>query len=201
MSGQALAPAPRGAEAGYSLIETLIGTVVLAVSILVYVQCIGTESRLGRATQEKALAVVTLGRFLERLRADSSWSTLYDRLRPLSSEGKQDPDRSDLGIDTALRTWPVTDYFSDVGVPASLGAISFLVQVPSDTVFGNTGLHESSNAPRYGLPHDLNGDGRIDSNPHSGDYTALPVVVRLRWERPGQAAREVLLATWLRGER
>jgi hypothetical protein len=27
------------------------------------------------------------------------------------------------------------------------------------------------------------------------------VVVRLRWQRPGQQPREVVLATWLRGER
>src|SRR5262245_3130756 len=124
MRGTATAPPSRAGEAGFSLIDVLIANVVLAVSVLVYVQCISTESKLGRATEEKALAVVTLGRFVERLRADSNWSTLYDRLRPLSAESKNDPKLTHLGIDLALRTWPVTTYYPDVGVPPALGTVT-----------------------------------------------------------------------------
>ncbi|HEX6812594.1 MAG TPA: hypothetical protein VF384_13290 [Planctomycetota bacterium] len=193
-------PGSHGA-AGFSLIEVLVANIVLAVSVLVYVQCIGTQSKLNRATEEKALAVVTLGRFVERLRADTNWATLYARLRPLSMESTDDAKLSDLAIDPALKTWPVTNYYSDVSVPPSLGRVTFLVQVPATDSMGVVALRESAPAPRYGLPRDLNGDGAIDSGPRNDDYTALPAVIRLRWERAGQQVREVLLATWLRGER
>jgi hypothetical protein len=195
------APAARASAGGFSLIDVLIANVVMAVSILVYVQCIGTESRLSHATEEKALAVVTLGRFVERMRADTSWSTLYTRLRPLSAESTNDPNLTHLGIDLKLRTWPVTSYYTDVSVPPALGTVTFLVQVPSTVVGGVAGLRETANAPRYGLPHDLNGDGKVDSNPRDADYLGLPVVVRLRWQHTGQPPHEVVLATLLRGER
>jgi len=193
--------APGAAAAGFSLVEVLIANCVLAISILVYVQCIGTETKLNRATQEQTLAVVTLGRFVERLRADSSWPTLYARLVARSSESADDAGRTHLDMDPKLPTWPVTTYFTDLGVPATLGTVSFLVQVPAVVQAGVSVLCETEVAPRYGLPHDLNGDGAIDGNSRNNDYTALPLVVRLRWQHPGEQAREVLLATWLRGER
>lgn len=104
-------------------------------------------------------------------------------------------------MDRSLPTRPVTDYYPDLGVPASLGTVTFLVQVPSAVIGGVPALRENIVAPRYGLPRDLNGDGVIDSNSRNQDYTALPVVVRLRWVRPGEQPHEVVLGTWLRGER
>ena len=35
--------------------------------------------------------------------------------------------------------------------------------------------------PQLGTPRDLNGDGDVDQEDHSGDYQLLPVVVRVRW--------------------
>jgi hypothetical protein len=55
--------------------------------------------------------------------------------------------------------------------------------------------------PRYGLPADLNGDGVVEASPRDDDYLMLPVVVRLRWRRAAEGSNEVVLATWLRGER
>jgi len=192
---------PAGSEAGFTLIEVLVANVILALAILGFVHCILVGNKVNRATEERALAVVSLGRFMERMRADTSWKDLYDRLRPLSSESANDPGLASLAVDTSLRTWPVTDYYPDLGVPPSLGTVRFLVQVPTTGFLGVPSLVESVDAPRYGLPNDLNGDGLIDSNPRDGDYTALPVVVRLRWGRPSEKPKEVVLATWLRGER
>jgi hypothetical protein len=147
------------------------------------------------------LATVTLGRFVERLRADQSWKDLYTRLRQRSAESADDPGLSSLAVDTSLPTWSVTDYYPDLEVPASLGTVTFLVQVPVTNVDGVPSLVESVDAPRYGLPHDLNSDGEIDSKSRNVDYTALPIVARVRWSRPGEQAHEVVLATWLRKAR
>ena len=75
------------------------------------------------------------------------------------------------------------------------------MQVPVTTVAAVADLRESAVAPRYGLPHDLNGDGVADGNPRSADYRSLPVVVRLRWQRPGHTPHEIVLGSWLRGDR
>lgn len=188
-------------ETGFSLIEVLVANIMMAVAVLSFVHTIGAANKLNRATEERALATVTLGRFLERMRADTSWSSLYRRLRQLSAESSYDPGLSSLAVDTSLPSWPVTEYYPDLEVPASLGTVSFLVQVPVAEVDGLPVLLETAEAPRYGLPHDLNRDGVIDSDPRNMDYCALPVVARVRWGRPGGEFQEVVVATWLRGER
>ena len=52
-----------------------------------------------------------------------------------------------------------------------------------------------------GLPSDLNGDGKIDSDARDGDYTALPAVIEFRWVPRGEASRHLVFHTWLRGMR
>jgi Tfp pilus assembly protein PilV len=188
-------------QAGFSLVETMVGNVILVVAVLAYVVCVLAGHRMNRATQDRALAIETLGRFVERLRADADWASLYARLRPLSSESSGDTALTRIGTDPTLTLHPITSYYADFSVPTTLGTVGFLVQVPSTTVAGVAALRENASAPRYGLPYDLNGNGVIDGNSRNGDYRALPVVVRVRCRRPGQQATEVVLATWLRGER
>ena len=138
---------------------------------------------------------------LDELRADPDWVGLYARLRPLSRESAGDATLSRQCIDTTLATQAAATYYPDFGVPEVLGTVTFLVQVPVKTVAGVAALREDEVAPRYGLPHDLNGDGVIDGNARDADYRALPIVVRLRWQRVGMPTSEVILATWLRGDR
>jgi hypothetical protein len=45
-------------------------------------------------------------------------------------------------------------------------------------------LREDLDAPELGLPRDLDGDGVIDSEDHSGDFRILPVVLELEWVSP-----------------
>jgi len=137
----------------------------------------------------------------DTFRADPDWVGLYARLRPLSRESAGDATLSRQCIDTTLATQAAATYYPDFGVPAVLGTVTFLVQVPVKTDAGVAALREDEVAPRYGLPHDLNGDGVIDGNARDADYRALPIVVRLRWQRVGKPASEVILATWLRGDR
>ena len=189
------------AAAGFSLVEALIGSTILVISILGFAaSTLGSHEQCGRI-EERGIALQALGRFVERIRADPDWAGLYARLRPLSCESADDATRSRLGIDTSLATQTAATYYPDFDVPASLGTVTFLVQVPVETLAGVAALREDEVAPRYGLPHDLNGDGVIDGNARDADYRALPIVVRLRWQRVGMPTSEVILATWLRGDR
>ena len=187
------------AAAGFSLVEALIGSTILVISIRVSPRA--RSAATSSAAASSAIALQALGRFVERIRADPDWVGLYARLRPLSLESADDATRSRLGIDTSLATQTAATYYPDFDVPAALGTVTFLVQVPVETIAGVAVLREDEVAPRYGLPHDLNGDGVIDGNARDADYRALPIVVRLRWQHVGRPTSEVILATWLRGDR
>ena len=43
-------------------------------------------------------------------------------------------------------------------------------------------LRENRRDESFGLPRDLNADGVMDNNDHSGDYVLLPMRVRLDWQ-------------------
>jgi hypothetical protein len=192
----------RSPEAGFTLVDTLIGAAVLVIAILAHASSVISSHRLNTTAEDHALAMETTTRFVERLRADPDWKGLYTRLRTRSWENPGDTGLARLSVDTSLPTFAPTSYYADFTAPRSLGTVTVLVQVPATLLpTGVKGLREDAVAPRYGLPGDLNGDGAIDSDARDADYRALPVVVRVRWRRAGQAAQEVVLATWLRGER
>jgi Tfp pilus assembly protein PilV len=186
---------------GIALIEVLVSMVVVAVGLLAYGSSVLQNHKCSASAEERGVAVLTLERFVERLRADTDWAGLYARLRPLSSESTSDTTLKSLARDPSLTAYAPSTYYADFDVPASLGTVTVLVQVPSTTVSGVAGLRENANAPRYGLPMDLNGDGAVDGNTRNADCAVIPVVVRLRWQRKGRAADEVVVATSLRGDR
>jgi len=193
--------ARRCGEAAFTLVEVMISASILVISILGFVANAFAGHNLSRTVEERGVAVETLGRFIERLRADPDWAGLYARLRPLTVESVGDATLVRLNVDTNLKTRTAATYYADFVPPKSLGTVSFLVQVPVKTVSGVASLREDEAAPRYGLPYDLNGDGVIDGGARDADYRALPIVVRIRWQHPGETAHETILQTWLRGDR
>lgn len=186
---------------GFTLIDGLIGTTILVISILGLVASAFSGRHLSRSVEERGVAFATLGRFVERIRADADWAGLYARLRPLSQESAGDAALVSLAVDTSLPTQAADAYYADFNVPTTLGTVTFLVQVPVAMVGGAPVLREDEVAPRFGLPYDLNGDGVVDSDPRDADYRSLPIVARIRWQHPGEATQEAILSTWLRGDR
>lgn len=201
----ALSTAPRRrscSQAGFGLVEILFSAAILLIAVMGNASSVGTAHSTFRAVAERGRAVEVLARFLERMRGDDDWAGLYARLRTKSQESAGDTARRELGIDPNLVMYAPTVYYPDFTLPSDLGTIQFLVQVPGLAVGpGLPTLRESQNAPRYGLPADLNGDGAITSDSRESDYRALPVVIRMRWTRANGAAEELVLPTWLRGER
>lgn len=192
---------PVASVGGFTLVDCAIGTSILVVSILGFVATALSGHRLGKRVEERGLAFETLGRFVERVRADPDWAGLYARLRPLSQESLADKTLKSTANDASLPTQKASVYYTDFVPPTALGTVTFLVQVPSRTVGGVAALREDEVAPRYGLPRDLNGDGVIDGNARDADYRSLPLIARIRWQHPGEASQEAVLTTWLRGDR
>jgi Tfp pilus assembly protein PilE len=188
---------PRG-SAGFSLVEVMASVVIIVTVILGHVASVGYSHRAAAASEEKGLALVTLQRFVERLRSDTNWSSLYGRLRTHTAEGANDANLSQIGTDLTLTTVAPSTYYADFVPPAKLGTVTVLVQVPVLSANGVPALRETLSAPRYGLPADLNGDGVVNDVSQNFNYHVLPVVVRLRWQQGSRTPEEVVIATWLR---
>jgi prepilin-type N-terminal cleavage/methylation domain-containing protein len=188
-------------QAGFALIEVLLASAILVLALLGHAASVAAEHTLAKSLNDRGLAIQTLQKVIERVRADPDWSGLYATLRAKSTESSGDTGLSWLKEDTSLTTYALTSYYSDLVAPTSLGTVTVLIQVPSTTVSGVAALRENATAPRYGLPHDLNGDGTIDGNSRDSDYRSVPIVARLRWKRGAQNAQEVVLTTWITGER
>jgi prepilin-type N-terminal cleavage/methylation domain-containing protein len=185
-------------SSGFTLLEVLVCSAVICVAVLGHAMSVLTGQRNSALMQERGLAFSTLQRFIERMRADTDWAGLYARLKAMSAESGRDANLTFLGPDESLPVRAPTDYYADFDAPSRLGTVEILVQVPI-TVAGGTGaLREDAVAPRYGLPADLNGDGVIDDNPRDDDRLALPVVVHLRWRRPGASSQEIVATAWLK---
>jgi hypothetical protein len=180
------------------MIEVLVAAVFLSVALLGYAASAVRHQIATVDQSERGIALLTAERFVERMRADTDWSGLYGRLSAFTVESTGDTTLSNLGIDTSLVARTPTSYYADFTVPARLGTVKILVQVPSTTVSGVAALRENVSAPKYGLPADLNGDGVIDGASRNLDYAALPVVVHLRWSHGARDPQEVVVATWLR---
>jgi prepilin-type N-terminal cleavage/methylation domain-containing protein len=185
-------------QSGFSLIEVLVSAVFLSVALLGYAASAVKHQIASVQQSERGIALLTAERFIERMRSDTDWTGLYGRLRPFTVETTGDAALANLGVDTSLAAQAPTAYYGDFTVPTRLGTVTILVQTPSITDAGVAALRENVNAPKYGLPGDLNADGVIDGNSRNGDYRALPVVVHLRWRHGGNDPQEVVVATWLR---
>jgi hypothetical protein len=138
------------------------------------------------------MALQSVREFVERMRADEDWGTLYARLRV----------KADAAETTGARGFVPTEYYEDFTVPEGLGTVLVLVEVPSSAPSSGTGanvLREDAVLPEFGLPFDLNGDGTLDALDHGADYMALPFTVRLRWTPPGEAEQEIAVSTWMGG--
>lgn len=195
---------PATPEAGFSLIEWLVALVILAIGLLSHASLTMAEHRLSREEQLRSEGLHVARQFVERLRSDEDWTGLYARLRT-QQDLADTPSAGAVTLDDGREAFVPQTYFPDFSLSEKLAAVHVLVDVPSgpDPVVPTDPpvLREDVAAPGYGLPTDLNGDGLVDSDPRDDDYAVLPVRVTLRWQPPGEGSRELVLTTWLRGDR
>lgn len=187
-------------QGGFGLIETMIGITVLALAMLGYVSTSLSHQRLAEDTAARTEVHQVARNFMERLRGDAEWGTLYARLRALQVQATT-ASGTGTRLEDGRLAFPPTAYYSDIKIPDELTSLVVLVDVPFVAASGTTTLREDATDARYGLPADLNGDGALDSEDRAADYVALPVVATFRWTPRGEAAREMRLSTALRGQR
>jgi type II secretory pathway pseudopilin PulG len=180
---------PRRGQRGITLLETMIATAIASAALLFHAAGTLAGHRLTKAEETRSVALQSVREFVERMRADDDWGSIYSRFHSKATQAAY------LGSQSDPRFFAPTDYYGDFATPEGLGTVTVLVQVPAtDNV-----LREDAQDARYGLPYDLNGDGVVDSSAHDADYIVLPVVVRFRWTPPGEAAQEIEVPTWMGG--
>ena len=186
----------RRRQRGLGLVEVIIAVAFVAIAILALASTTLAGHRVARTESARGVALQTTRALLERLRSDSDWSGLYARLW----------ERVDPALVAEDATWPLTEFYADLEVPAVLGNVRIRVDVPASLPDGASAgspltLREDVALPEFGLPYDLNGDGAIDSASHSADYRALPLIITLHWDPPGEIPQAMRTTVWLRGER
>ena len=149
----------RSAQAGFTLIESLIAVVVLGVTISLTVNAISSVSTYAASAREGELAAEALDGWVDTLANHEFADVFADfRGRTFTVDGlriqEDDPD----------------------GV---VGRILFPVDPADDAV-----LREDLDDDTFGLPFDLNLDGSVDGADHSGDYRLLPYRVLVEWNGP-----------------
>ena len=190
-------------QGGFSVLEVLIAASLLAIALLGHTASVFSEHRLSSAERARSTALMAAEQFMERLRSDDDWTTLYSRLLVLDQLALKPG--GTVFLEDNRRAFPPQAYYDDFVTPSGLNSLHVLVAVPSAPAAGATAgeiaLREDVPLAQFALPSDLDGDGVMDDQPHDGDYRILPVVVYVRWTADGAAPVELRVSSWLWGSR
>lgn len=169
-----------------TLIELMLGMVVLVVAIGATMGAIGSFTTLEESNRETSVAHFAARRALERMR-DLPFEDVF-------AAYNEDPSDDPAGVVGAGPAFAVPGLDPQEGDADGLEGRILLPIPPA----GPLVLQESLNAPDFGLPLDLNADGVLDGDNRAGDYAALPVRVRVEW-RGASGNRFIEVQTLLRG--
>jgi hypothetical protein len=175
---------PARRDSGFTAVEVIVTGAVLAVGACALVAALVNAMTLASVNRETAVATQAAREIVERLHGIQPCLVF----RSFNKNPDDDPD----GPYTA----PGPDFRFDSGTTArTYGALTAEIIFPADELGL---LRESVSSPEFGMPRDLNGDGTIDGNDHSGDYVILPVRVRISWS--GVSGRRSVETSTLLGD-
>lgn len=160
----------RRGQRGLTLVEMLVAMTALMMTMAGYTLVVVGSTRATDAEREVTLATQSARSTIETMKA-----TAFEQVfATYNANPVDDPG----GAGTAPGA-----SFAVPGLEPVAGDADGL---PGEIVFplgaGGAGLREDVVDARLGMPRDLNGDGAVDAADHAGDYTLLPVLVRVRWQ-------------------
>ena len=160
-------PSSAREASGFTLVELLVVTVILAVAMNLLTTALVSSNRLAPMNRETGQAMNAVRDKIEEIRDtpfQDIWMTF--NAEPLDDPGGAGtaPGRFFAVPELQLRRNDVDGFVGEVFFP-TIG----------------TELREDLADRDLGMPRDLNGDGVVDALDHSGDYDYLPFRVRLEW--------------------
>ncbi len=161
----------RNRRGGFTLLEVLVGGVVLTLGAVGMAGAMLSSLTLQRCESDAALARVAARRVIEELTA-SDFTEAY-ALYNLSTQ-------DDGGLSLSARG----PHFAVAGLrvrPGDVDGKCGRVMFPTVVAGGVEWLREDVVDKPLGMPRDLNGDGVINGQNRAADYELLPVRVRVEW--------------------
>ncbi len=161
----------RGKRGGFTLLEVLVGGVVLTLGAVGMAGAMLSSLTLQRCESDAAQARVAARRVLEELYASD-----FREAFALYNESTQD----DVGLSLVAQGCN----FAVAGLRARSGDTDGQcgrVIFPTLVAGGVEWLREDVIDSALGMPRDLNADGVIDGQNRAADYELLPVRVRVEW--------------------
>lgn len=138
---------------GFTLLELMLASVVLAIAITGLMAVITECVRMTRSTEERGQALSAIRLKIDEMRGQV-FADIFDNY--------------------------VTHTFTIEGLtPSPLDPDGIVGEVEFPTA--GPELREDIVDSNLGMPRDLNGDGAIDNGDHASDYLMLPVCVRVTW--------------------
>jgi prepilin-type N-terminal cleavage/methylation domain-containing protein len=175
---------PSLAESGFTLLELIMGTTVLAIGICGLAVSLVYSMTLAQTNRESAEARIAAKEILERVRG-----VPVEEIFAAFNGTADDDGTTTAGAPGS--TFQLTRTTKD-GATATYTAH---VEFPVGDMAGV--LREDLEDELLGMPRDLNGDGLIDSENHAADYLIIPIRIRVIW-RGKTGPREFELCTVLR---
>jgi type II secretory pathway pseudopilin PulG len=161
-------PRQRWRRSGFSLVDVCVALAILAIALGTLIGTVLYALRLEEANEETSAASQLMRTLLERIDAQP-FGEIY------AAYNRNPGDDPDPAVD-ALALLATDDPLLMLG---KKGGPGITVSFPGDE--GNE-LREDVLSPALGMPRDLNDDGAIDDQDHSGDYALLPITIRLVWD-------------------
>ena len=167
------------------MLELLVALSVLAVALVGYAKTVGRAMVASRTSREASLANEAARTVIESMRAES----LANVFRMYNDYA---------GDDIGGIVNPGAD-FDVAGLEARAGDADNL---PGEVLFpvtmnaGVPELRENLVSTDFDMPKDLTGEGTVDAVNHAGNYTMLPLIVRVRWTvvgGPGEVEFQTIL--------
>lgn len=158
---------PESVESGWTLLELVISLMVLTIGVIGFIMALVSSLRVSAAGHERDIAINAARQMIERIQSHE-FSEIYALY---NSNPSDDPGGSG--------TAPGPNFAVD-GLRPRPGDVDGM---EGQIIFPVSGgkLAEDVSMPEFGLPKDLNGDQVIDNDDRAGDYTVLPVAIRIEW--------------------
>ena len=167
---------PRQAVRGLTMVELSVVLVVLLVAVSIYSNTLAATARQRVMHRESALAADAARTMLERM-LDTPFA---ERYALFNTDPLDDPDGpgSAPGSRFAVPGLP--------SLPGVAGGLAGSIRFPAVNVGTSAApawqLREDVADSALSMPRDLDSDFRVDALDHAGDYTRLPVEVRVDWQ-------------------
>jgi type II secretory pathway pseudopilin PulG len=175
----------RARAAGYSLLEVVVAMPILALALGLFLGATGAAKEMRQVQRENSAVAEEARIVLERMR-NEDWSEVYALY---NSTPGDDPGGAGTAPGNTFSIAGLAPPGGELGEPVG----EILMPAFNHPTLGWQ-LREDRKDTLLGMPRDLSGDEEVDTFNHAGDYTVLPVVVRITWQG-AYGPREVVVHT------